>query len=350
MNTNRPLDELGFPAVVISRLLESDFVSTDDVQNLQPAELGSATGLSLKESAEVVRLVSATSISEPQDVLQIIEDESDIPHIVTFCEAIDTLLGGGIPLRAITEISGTPGIGKTQMCLQVCVSVQVPVSVGGVGGQALFIDTEGSFTSSRIKDMASHAVHHVQSISTDNPDAATFTVESILKGIHYFRCHNYIEVLAVIRHLPTLLQSHPNIRLVVIDSVAFHFRHDFSDNVARTGLLCQMTHSLIQLAGSHNLAVIVTNQMTTKIENSGSSQLVAALGETWGHCPTLRLSLHWQHHIRVATLIKAPHIRTSSVNFQVTVAGIRDISSGSVTQNMAEAQNSKKRKWTSDDS
>lgn len=35
--------------------------------------ISSATGLSLKESAEVVRLASTTGISEPQDVLQIIE-------------------------------------------------------------------------------------------------------------------------------------------------------------------------------------------------------------------------------------------------------------------------------------
>lgn len=36
-------------------------------------------------------------------------------------------------------------------------------------------------------DMASHAVQHIQSISPDNPDTAAFSVESILKGIHYFR-------------------------------------------------------------------------------------------------------------------------------------------------------------------
>lgn len=36
--------------------------------------------------------------------------------------------------------------------------------------------------------------------------------------------------------------------------------------------------------------------------------------------------------------------------FQVTVAGIRDLSPGSVTQNVAEEQDSKKRKWSSDDS
>lgn len=44
-----------------------------------------------------------------------LQEGSELPQIVTFCRALDTLLGGGIPLQAITEVSGTPGVGKTQM-------------------------------------------------------------------------------------------------------------------------------------------------------------------------------------------------------------------------------------------
>lgn len=36
-------------------------------------------------------------------------------HVVTFSAALDALLGGGLPLRALTEVAGTPGIGKTQL-------------------------------------------------------------------------------------------------------------------------------------------------------------------------------------------------------------------------------------------
>lgn len=350
MTSHRHLSVLGLPASVITKLLDSDFIYDDDVRGLKPVELSSATGLSLKESTEVMRLAAATNTEQPVTVLQMIEEESDVSHVVTFCEALDNLLGGGVPLRAITEVSGTPGVGKTQLCLQACVSVQLPSSVGGVGGEAVFIDTEGSFTVGRIKDMASHAVHHVQTFGSENNDVSSFTVESIMKGIHYFRCHSYIEMLAVIKHIPSLLQSNAKIQLLVIDSIAFHFRHDFPDMIARTGLLCRMTQELIQQATKYNMAVIVTNQMTTKIENAGSSQLVAALGETWGHCPTLRLTLHWCGQTRVATLTKAPHRNNSSVNFQVTVAGIRDLTtmtSEKEPTSCADTPESKRRKLAS---
>lgn len=351
MSSRRALSVLGLPAPVVTKLLDSDFIYDDDVRGLKPVELSLASGLTLKESAEVVRMSTVSSAEQPVSVLQIIEDECDVSHIVTFCKSLDDLLGGGIPLCAITEISGTPGIGKTQLCLQACVSVQLPSSVGGVGGEAVFIDTEGSFTVGRLKDMATSAVHHVQTIGSDCVDLSGFTVESILKGIHYFRCHSYIEVLAVIRHIPLLLQSHPKIQLIVIDSIAFHFRHDFPDMMARTGLLCRLTQELIQQATKFNIAVIVTNQMTTRIESAGSSQLVAALGETWGHCPTLRLTLHWSGRTRVATLTKAPHRNNSSVSYQVTVAGIRDLSNLShekATSIPEEIPEAKKRKLTSD--
>ncbi|CAL4171815.1 unnamed protein product [Meganyctiphanes norvegica] len=328
MSSRRLLSSLGLPVPLVSRLIEADFMYQEDVQQLNPTELSDASGLSVKESAEVIRLTT-TSINNPVDpltVLQLIENEGgEVSHIVSFCESIDDLLGGGIPLRAITEIAGTPGIGKTQMCLQACVSVQLPHTVGGVQGEAVYIDTEGSFTVGRLKDMSEHAVQHIQSVAQNKEEVATFSVDGILRGTHYYRCTSYIEVMAVVKLLPKFLEDHPNVRLVIIDSIAFHFRHDFPDMISRTGILCRITQDLIQLATKHNLAVIVTNQMTTRFQGSGESQLVAALGETWAHCPTIRLTLHWVNTCRCATLTKAPHRANDSINFQVTAAGIRDL-------------------------
>ena len=36
------------------------------------------------------------------------------------------MLGGGIPIGQITELVGMPGIGKTQMCIQLALNVQLP--------------------------------------------------------------------------------------------------------------------------------------------------------------------------------------------------------------------------------
>lgn len=47
--------------------------------------------------------------------MPLLQEGCELPEIVTFCRALDTLLGGGIPLQAITEVSGVPGVGKTQV-------------------------------------------------------------------------------------------------------------------------------------------------------------------------------------------------------------------------------------------
>ena len=43
----------------------------------------------------------------------------------------------------VTEFCGVPGVGKTQLGIQLAVDVQIPVPCGGLGGRAVYIDTEG---------------------------------------------------------------------------------------------------------------------------------------------------------------------------------------------------------------
>lgn len=37
-----------------------------------------------------------------------------------------------------------PGVGKTQLGIQLCVDVQLPECYSGAAGEAVYIDTEGS--------------------------------------------------------------------------------------------------------------------------------------------------------------------------------------------------------------
>lgn len=57
--------------------------------------------------------------------------------IVTFCEALDQMLGGGVATGEITEFCGCPGAGKTQICIQLAVDACIPKVFGGIGGEAL---------------------------------------------------------------------------------------------------------------------------------------------------------------------------------------------------------------------
>lgn len=53
--------------------------------------------------------------SKSVSALEILRDELNFQNIITFCEKLDTILGGGVPVNKITEFCGAPGVGKTQM-------------------------------------------------------------------------------------------------------------------------------------------------------------------------------------------------------------------------------------------
>lgn len=52
--------------------------------------------------------------------------------IKTGCKNIDKVLHGGIPVNSIVEISGESSCGKTQICLQLAITVQYPEEMGGL--------------------------------------------------------------------------------------------------------------------------------------------------------------------------------------------------------------------------
>ena len=49
--------------------------------------------------------------------------------------------------------------------MQLAVDVQIPELFGGVGGEVVYIDTEGSFIVHRVADIAKTAVQHCCHIS-----------------------------------------------------------------------------------------------------------------------------------------------------------------------------------------
>ncbi|DBA00167.1 TPA: hypothetical protein N0F65_007792 [Lagenidium giganteum] len=84
---------------------------------------------------------------------------------------------------------------------------------------------------------------------------ATLSRDELLEGIIYFRVHDFVEQFEVTESLPALLEANPSIVLVVIDSVAFHFRHAFEEHGQRLRALNSFSLKLKRLASDHGLAV-----------------------------------------------------------------------------------------------
>uniref|UniRef100_A0A8D0C9G6 DNA repair protein RAD51 homolog 3 n=1 Tax=Salvator merianae TaxID=96440 RepID=A0A8D0C9G6_SALMN len=331
----RALGSFPLAPAVRAKLLAAGFQTAQEALEVGPVQLSREAGVSKQEALEVLQAIrqeqpSGTGTSTKKcTALELLEEEQVQGSIITFCSALDDILGGGVQLAKITEICGAPGIGKTQLCMQLVVDVQIPECFGGLAGEAVFIDTEGSFMVERVVDMATACVQHCQLIAKTHPEEdhqaalETFSLENILSHIYYFRCHDYVELLAQSHLLPDFLAEHSKVRLIVIDGIAFPFRHNFEDLSLRTRLLNGLAQQLIRIANDYMLSVVLTNQMTTRFEQNHSS-LVPALGESWGHAATVRLILHWDDRQRLATLYKSPNRKESTVPFCVTPHGFRD--------------------------
>jgi RAD51-like protein 2 len=271
-------------------------------------------------------------------------EETPFVALPTFSQELDDLLGGGIPIGELTEVAGPPGAGKTQLCHQLSVAVQLPIPFGGVGGKSLFVDTEGSFVAARYREVvqaAANQIHRIllqQSAQGAAIDPALkaagerFTVESALESTFFYRIYTLAELVAFINLLDDILQSDPTIRLVIIDSIAFHFRYAVSDSTVRSRLLFQVSHMLSSVARTRQVAILVTNQMTSKMMD-GVMREIPALGDAWAHGISNRIviqpaaseSTSEGQGVRSARLEKSYRCPKGFARFRITEKGVRNV-------------------------
>jgi len=326
---------------------------------------------------DYIKNIKEPNLLQPVSAWDLFQFSSSSPsRITTFSASIDAILDGGVPLGSVTEICGAPGVGKTQLCIQLAVNALIPKVLDGVGGEtsrrpqnpddidktssgparAVILDTEGSFVAKRIFEIAAATVGHLKHLISilDERDVDEFVwaelksmnADSFCDRVLIARCTSLEELLAAVKRLPRLFQLY-NVSLVVIDSLAMHLRQEIQDLALRTRVLNGLVQDLMQLAVGTNgkcTAIVLTNQMTTKIYSAREkeSHLIPALGESWGHAPQHRLLLHWDRELgsgsRLATIFKSPSRPEQTVPFDVTRSGIRD-NVEQFRQNSKEAKN-----------
>uniref|UniRef100_A0A2Z5TRT6 DNA repair protein RAD51 homolog 3 n=1 Tax=Reticulitermes speratus TaxID=60591 RepID=A0A2Z5TRT6_9NEOP len=325
----RSVASLPLPGSVQVRLRNQGFVYCEDLCSEKGYD--SEGEKLMKQLGIDEQLASLTSVPPTKSALDIWHDECLSPHIVTFNKSVDDMLDGGIAVGEITELCGAPGSGKTQISLQVCVDVQIPRSFGGLAGEALFIDTESGFTPDRLKEISEACVDHCQLVALHRKQQdmgqqiEKFTVDTIMQGVHYTATHDYVELVAAIYSIKEFLQQKRQVRLVVVDSLAFPFRSGILNSLLRTRVLCDIMQELKMVAVRYNVAVLVTNQLTTKVGPANESHLVPALGDSFGHYSSQRLMLGClQHGCYAAVLFKSVRRKQSSAKFQILKSGIRD--------------------------
>ncbi|MHA1647209.1 MAG: DNA repair and recombination protein RadA [Promethearchaeota archaeon] len=242
------------------------------------------------------------------------ERRKSLAQISTNSHALDELLGGqGIETGGITEFYGEYRTGKTQIMHQLCVNVQLPKEQGGIGGKALYIDSEGTFRPERLIQMS---------------EAKGLDYREVLKNVIYARAYSSDHQIMLIKDAMKII-AEKNIKLIVVDSLISHFRAEFIGRgtlANRQQLLNLHIHDLLRLSEMYaDVAVVVTNQVQSKPDVFFGDPTKATGGNVIAHGATVRIYLRkGKGEQRVAKMIDAPNLPEGEAIFVLAEAGILD--------------------------
>ncbi|XP_061360442.1 DNA repair protein XRCC3 homolog [Gastrolobium bilobum] len=268
------------------------------------------------------------------------------------CPVLDHCLSGGFPCNSVTELVGESGCGKTQFCLQLVLSAQLPPSRGGLSASSLYIHTEFPFPLRRLRQLSRvFRSSHPDFCSSDPCDRV------FVHGI--YSADKLVDIMPKIELFLSHSRSRWPVRVIVIDSIAALFRSDFEntrlDLRKRSSLFFKISGGLKSLAKRFGIAVVVTNQVVDLIGSasegvngmrignlsglySSGRRVCPALGLAWANCLNSRLFLSMDEKVdgdgdgdgrvyqrtktRRLSVVFAPHLPESSCEFMIKGEGV----------------------------
>lgn len=302
-----------------TKLIEGGIDSILGLAVTLPKELEEILGGS-EESARKL-IFTAKQYLENQGLLdkefipasEVLQKRREMGRITTGSDNFNELLTGGIETKSITEFFGDFGSGKTQICLTLCVTCQLPPDQGGVGAGAIYIDTEGTFRPERIYQIA---------------EARGLDPEEMLQQVILCKVYNSSHLELVVRGLGRFIERF-QAKLLIVDSIISLHRAEFVGRgtlADRQQRLNRLIHRLLRLAEIFNIAVVVTNQVQTKPDTFFGDPTRPAGGNVIAHACTYRIYLKKSGPQRIATMVDSPCHPYTDVRFQITEKGIEDLS------------------------
>ncbi|PDM26033.1 DNA repair and recombination protein RadA [Candidatus Bathyarchaeota archaeon B24-2] len=274
-------------------------------------------GLSEAKAREVIQAARSSIALAFIRADELLEMRKKVLRLTTGSRSLDALLGGGLETQTITEFYGEYGSGKSQICHQLCVNVQLPPERGGLGGAALYIDTENTFRTERIVQMARHLGLDVQE-----------TVRNIIYAEAYTSDHQ----IFLLENADRVIKEN-NVRLIIVDSLTSHFRSEYLGRemlAERQQKLNKHMHKLIRLARAFNAVAVVTNQVMAKPDVFFGDATYPVGGHIVAHTSHTRIYLRKAHRgpVRIARLVSSPYLPEGEVTFKITENGIEDLEEG----------------------
>ncbi|XP_044870270.1 DNA repair protein RAD51 homolog 2 isoform X2 [Mauremys mutica] len=203
----------------------------------------------------------------------------------TTLDGLDKALHGGVACGSLTEVTGPSGCGKTQFCLMMSVLATLPISMGGLDGAVIYIDTESAFGAERLVEIAEHRF--------PNYFGTEEKLFSMTRSIHLYR---ELTCDSVLKRIETLEEEiiAKKVKLVIIDSVASVVRKEFDmklqgNLMERSNFLAREASLLKYLAEEFSIPIF---QILFQILANFSPTMITALFVSIGSGPVLDDSSH----------------------------------------------------------
>uniref|UniRef100_UPI003AAA654B DNA repair protein RAD51 homolog 4 isoform X1 n=1 Tax=Centroberyx gerrardi TaxID=166262 RepID=UPI003AAA654B len=302
----------GLDEELIRELRAAHIKTVEDLVTSDIEELAQKCSVSYKALFAVRRVLLAQHTAFPVSGADLYEELlSSTAILSTGNPSLDKLLDSGLYTGEITELSGGPGSGKSQVCFGVAahISYQLKQSV-------IYIDTAGGLSASRLLQML-----QVESSNVEEQMEA-------LQRIHIFRVFDIFSLLSCLYNLRCggLQQASVgggSVKAVIVDSVSAIIAPILGGKQNEgMSLMIQVAGVLKTIAKDFNVAALGKTltehnddwcpQVTNYVTRSGSGEAQAGLGLSWSHVPRTRILLERTERpgsmhcsLRTATLIKS---------------------------------------------
>ncbi len=218
--------------------------------------------------------------------------------VSTGTAVMDWLLEGGYDKSVITTIYGPAGSGKTNICL-LCIANSVK------GQKVIYIDTEGSFSLTRFKQIC-------------------HDYKKALEKIIFLKPTKFREQEQAVSKLSSLIKK--DIGAIFVDTITMLYRAELKKDGNRDlndALVSQM-RSLLEIARKHNIPIITTTQVYADLENKDQVKLVG--GNIIRNISKCLIELKKSGSNRVAIIKKHRSIEEGkSVLFRIVDEGIIEV-------------------------
>jgi len=306
-------DVPGVGPATAEKLREMGVHTVESLATATIKELAQA-GISEKQSAKVLAEARGSLALNFVRADELIKMRQNVRRLSTGSKQIDELLGGGLETQTITEFYGEYGVGKSILCHQLAVNVQLPENKGGLNGAALYIDTENTFRTEWIIRMA-------EALGLDPTQTA--------KNIIYSEAFNSDHQVLLLEKADKVIQEN-NVKLIILDSLTSHFRSEYLGRemlAERQQKLNSHMHRLVRLARAFNASAVVTNQVMSKPDQFFAMAVEAVGGHIVAHTSHTRVFLRRTASgpVRICRLISSPYLPEGERIFKITEEGIKDI-------------------------